>query len=175
MIAGLGALVVLAGCQRGMEDDAMSAPPPPPAALIAPVRDSMTLDGKLERLERELTAAIDGRFEGEALYSMFRAEAITDRLLESTLPFRWLADEYFLDARLRQLQALADRVIAQLRRDEPLEKSLADAMELRRQVAELRAALAGQGGEPPTSLDSLLAAVHAAEVTDSVSEGESGE
>lgn len=174
-LSGLCVLVAAAGCQRSVEDEAMSAPPPPPAALIAPVRDSMTLDGKLERLEHELTAAIEGGLEGESLYRMFRAEAITDRLLESSLPFGWLADDYFLDARLRQLQALADRVVSQLRRDEPIEQSLADAIELRRRVVELRAALAGQGGDPPTPLDSLLVAAHAAEVMDTVSEGESGE
>ena len=175
IVTGLLALTALAGCRRDFEDDFMSAPPPPPAALIAPVRDSMTLDGKLERLEAELAAAIEGGLEDEAVYRMFRAEAITDRLLESALPFNWLGEGYYVDARLRQLQALADRIVAQSRRGEPRQQILADAIELHRRVVELRTALAEPGGEPPPTLDSLLAAVAAEESLAPVSEGETGE
>ncbi len=65
---------------------------------------------------------------------------------------------YGVEAWLRQLQALADRVVAQIRRDEPEQRILNDVIRLRDSVARLRAELARPGGGmPPVPLDTLLA------------------
>lgn len=146
-----------AGCQRNPEEDRMSAPPPPPAVRIAPIRDSMTLEERLAVLEAELDAALDDdRLDAVTKQRLFRAEAITDRILETELTLTWLAEGYDLEARLRQLQALADRIVAGIRRDEPEAGILLDAVRLRRQVQSLRSALAEGGMNPPPPLDSLL-------------------
>jgi len=154
----------------------MSAPPPPPAALIAPVRESMSLETKLARLEAELGLALErGDLDARARARIFRAEAITDRILETDPPFVWLAEGYDVEARLRQLQALADRVVAEVRRDEPKERVFQDVARLKEQVARLRVALRTPGGMPPPPLDSLLAAVGRDSITATVSEGATGE
>ncbi|HEX7091121.1 MAG TPA: hypothetical protein VF192_13355 [Longimicrobiales bacterium] len=149
--------LLAAGCQRNPAADQGAVPPPPPAAEIAPLRESMTLDERLALLERELAAAQAGRLEGHALDRALRAEAITDRLLEVKAPFPWLARGYAVDARLRQLQALADRIIAELRRGTPPERLLDEVQALRRAASDLRMALREGGGDMPTPLDSLLA------------------
>lgn len=155
----------------------MSAPPPPPAAMIAPVREWMTLDDKLARLQVELEAALArGELDRSAELRILRAEAITDRILESEVPFAWLAEGYGVEARLRQLQALGDRVVAQLRRNEPGERILADVARLHKQVTRLRTGLAlPGGGEAPAPLDSLLAWVHTDSALVMVHEGATGE
>ncbi len=154
----LPASVVL-GCERSADEDRMSAPPPPPAAIIAPVREYMSLSEKLERLQAELDAALARReLDAYARARIFRAEAITDRILESEPPVAWLSMAYGVEAWLRQLQALADRVVAQIRRDEPEQRILNDVIRLRDSVARLRAELARPGGGmPPVPLDTLLA------------------
>jgi hypothetical protein len=154
-MVALGALA--AGCQRSPAGEQGVIPLPPPAAEIAPLRESMTLDERLALLERELAAAQAGRLEGQALDRMLRAEAITDRLLEVPAPFPWLARGYSVDARLRQLQALADRIIAELRRGTPPERLLDEVQALRRAASDLRLALREGGGDMPIPLDSLLA------------------
>jgi hypothetical protein len=151
----------LAGCQPHPDEERMSAPPPPPATLIAPVRASMSLEDNLLVMERELTAAIDGGLRDEAVTRMFLAEAISDGLLEAQPPFAWLARNYALESRLRQIQVRADRIVAMLRRSEPREHILPEVVDLRAAVAELRRELDEGGGEPPISLDSLLAGTQA--------------
>ncbi|HWV57521.1 MAG TPA: hypothetical protein VNZ57_08730 [Longimicrobiales bacterium] len=148
----------IVGCQQNPAEERMSAPPPPPAALIAPVASHMTLDERLARLEIELDAAIAGGMRQDVVPRMFRAEAITDRILEGEPPFLWLADQYFVDSRLRGLQAHADRIVALIRRAESPDVILPEVVELRHSVATLREQLAaGAGGDPPVPLDSLLA------------------
>jgi hypothetical protein len=147
-------LLLLAGCQR-LEEPTQEAEPP--ASAIAPIGGA-PLSKALELLDRELVAAIRGRLEGDGRDSFLRAEAISDRLLETQYPFRWLrAGSYSVDARLRQVQALADRVLAQLRSGQPRDQVLGDVQLLRRNVLELRQALAQGGGPAPPPLDRLLA------------------
>lgn len=174
------ALVLLAICCtwlacRRPQDDRQSTPAPPPAALLAPVRESMSLDEKLKRLEVELAAFLRSDVEeSDAVLRLFRAEAITDRLLEAEPPVRWLASGYDLEARLKQLQALADRVVAQLRREPEREDVRADARALLLDVRALRLALAEGGTEAPLPLDSLLAQ-YALDSLALVQEGPGGE
>lgn len=149
-------LASMTGCKRNPEESAVSQPPPPPAAALA--RQNLTLDQSLIELEKELSMAIGTGMDGSAESHILRAEAITDRLLETELPFSWLtANAYSLDSWVRQIQALADRVVAQMRSGVDQGTITRDVTELRRKVIGLRQSLAQGGGKAPTSLDSLLA------------------
>src|SRR5690606_13338887 len=88
---------------------------------------------------------------------IYRAEAITDRILETELPFAWLQASYSVEAWLRQLQAMADRIVAQIRRSESEERILGDVARLRESVMVLRTEISREGGPMPPPLDSLLA------------------
>lgn len=152
---GLALVIGAGGCKQNPEESAVSQPAPPPAAAIT---QNMTLDESLTELERELSAALGSGMDASAQNRILRAEAITDRLLETELPFGWLrAHAYSLDSWVRQIQALADRVVAQMRSGVDHGTITRDVTELRRKVIELRRSLAQGGGNPPTPLDSLLA------------------
>jgi len=168
-------LVAVTACRRDLAEEQASAPAPPPAAEIAPVRDSETLDERLDRLSYELARAYEGRLEGDAVGRMLRAEAITDRLLEVKPPFPWLARGYSVDARLRQLQALADRIVAELRRGTEPEELLDELQALMQAAEDLQVALREGGGDMPTPLDSLLASTLPDTTSVFVSEGATGE
>jgi hypothetical protein len=149
------ALPVLAACDRGNEDAALSAPPPP-AAAVAPLGGGQALDQALELIERELDHSVRG--EGNVRERLERAEAITDRLVETQLPFAWITSRsYGVEPMLRQIQVLADRIMAQQRggvHPDAIRRDLVDLLEL---VRGLRAGLKEGGGPHPPSLDSLLA------------------
>jgi len=155
---GLAVLASFACRQQNLEEEVGSAPAPPPAAAIAPVRSNTPLDEKLSRLDAELTAVIESNFGDDMEERLQRAEAITDRLLETEPPYTWLASQYSSEARLRQLQALADRVMARVIRDDVDMRALrGDVRHLQALVARLRGDLAVPGGSAPVPLDSLLA------------------
>ncbi len=151
----LAAGVALVACGRGGDGVDLDAP-----AALAPVASGMPLADMLATLEAVLDSAVSGDpGDDEVAARLYRAEAITDRLLDSRLPFEWLtAERYSVDARLRQIQALADRVTAQLRTRAPRESVLEDASALRRDVQRLQAELAEGGGAAPTPLEQLLSA-----------------
>jgi hypothetical protein len=152
------AVLLVAGCRRPSDDEDVSGPVPPPAAEMAAMTENMSLDQKLASMEGEIDAALKENLKGgEALVRIFRAEAISDRLLEAPPPFTWLRDAYATETRLRQIQALADRCVAELRRQEPDNTARADITELQREVTYLRSELAAGGGTRPASLDSLMA------------------
>ena len=147
------AAALIGGCGRA---DAEPAETPPPEAL-APVAGTPLADA-LELLDRRLASALDQGLEGGGLHEFVVAEAITDRLLETQHPFPWLsAGGYSLDARLRQIQALADRITAAVGSSAPTDSVLVDLRRLRRDVTELRQALAQGGGPAPMPLERLLA------------------
>lgn len=126
---------------------------PPAAAMLSPGQTAETLDDQLARLRAELEAGMEGDPE-----RLLRAEAITDGLMEARRPFDWLGAGYDVEARLRQLQAMADRVVAQLRRGAALADVAEDVQTMTRAVADLRGQLADRSGGPaPPTLDSLLA------------------
>ena len=147
----------LVACQRNPEEAAVSDPSPPPATVFS--RQQQSLDESLRDLDRELAAAMSGDLDSdEAKNRLQRAEAITDRLLESELPFQWLKSrDYSVEALIRQIQSLADRVIAKMRNGMEGREILTDVRELRRRTLELRRGLTLGGGPAPLSLDSLLA------------------
>lgn len=149
----------LAACDGRSPDASASAQAPPPWAA-APLATGMPLDEMLDTLEYELTAALDDDTDGdERMQRLIRAEAITDRLLDSRMPFDWLEDgNYSVGARLRQIQSLADRVAAQIQSRAPRVDVIVEARDLLRIVRELRAGLAEGGTGAPPSLGELLTA-----------------
>jgi len=146
-------LLPLAACgpREAVEEQA------PPAAAVERLT-GMPLHEGLTLLEHELVAAMQGGLDGEGLTAFLRAEAVTDRLLETRFPFDWLSEEsYSVQARVRQIQSLADRVEALVRTGAPRDSALAELRGLRADVLELRQQLA-QGGVPrPLPLERLLA------------------
>lgn len=145
--------VLLAACGG----DAETASEAPPTTAVAPIAGARLADA-LELLDRELAAAIRADMNDDGLRRFVRAEAITDRLLETQYPFAWLrAGSYSLDAKLRQIQSLADRITAQLSSKAPHETLMEDVRLLRRSVLQLRADLTQGGGAAPPSLERLLA------------------
>ena len=116
----------------------------------------------MQQLEKELSLAIGGGVDANSQNHILTAEAITDRLLEAQMPFTWLtATSYSLESHVRQIQALADRVVAEMRSGVDRSVVTQDATELRRKVISLRRAMAQGGGKMPPSLDSLLAGYQA--------------
>ncbi len=158
--AGL-ALIALAACaQKNPEYDALSAPPPPPAAVLGPALDTVPLPTKLARMQGLLDDALRRGITGQGTTRIVAVKLLADRLLEVPPPYPWLRDGYFTDTRLRQIQSLADRILAELRRDDVDETvAMNDTRGLRDEVARLRQELALGGGRPPVPMDSILATI----------------
>ena len=152
--------LIVAACDRAGADvttaDGDAQLPPPAAAMSA--EGGLGLDSRLEQLEADLGRVIDAGLDDESQVYILAAEATTDRLLEEQPTADWLGIGYLVEARLRQIQALADRIVAEHRREVAKELILEDVAALRASVRDLRAQLAAQGnGGAPPSLDSLLA------------------
>lgn len=149
----------LAACDGNSPDGSASAQAPPPWAA-APLATGMPLDEMLDTLEHELTTALDDDTDDdERMERLIRVEAITDRLLDSRMPFDRLDDgNYSVGARLRQIQSLADRVTARIQSRAPRVDVIVEARDLLRIVRELRAGLAEGGTGAPPTLGELLAA-----------------
>lgn len=130
--------------------------PPPAAALYG--EGAIGLETRLERLEADLAAILDSDLDEASQAHLLSAEAITDRLLEDEPSTEWLPSGYIVEARLRQIQALADRIVAELRRGVAEELILEDIAALRLSVRDLRSRLASaRTASTPPPLDSLLA------------------
>ena len=144
--------VLLAGCD---DDGGLRVPraAPPAAAVVAPGMETETLEEQLTDLVAEVERARAGEPD-----RVLMAEAITDRLIHAQRPVDWLASGYDVEARLRQLQAMADRVVARLRRGATIEEVQRELATVQTAVEDLQAQLGrpGGGSAPPT-LDSLLA------------------
>jgi hypothetical protein len=150
------AVAVLAGCggtdliEDGPERSGELAP-------VGPQR-RMTLEENLELVGQETGWILENGLAGEGRERAFRAEILTDRLLESRPPFQWLANGYYMEARLRQVQSMADRIVARLRRGEPDVQIMEDVRALHQHVNLLQAAVReGRGGDAPPPLEVLLA------------------
>lgn len=148
----------IVACQRSNpEENAISAPAPGPSVALAPLRGQVRLDQTLAQLESQLAAAL--RDDSQFTEHLINAEAITDRLLETQLPFAWITSRsYGVESILRQIQSLADRLLAELRSGVREEVVRRDARDMYQRVRDLRIALRAGGGALPISLDSLLAA-----------------
>ena len=126
------------------------------AATVALPPDTLDLAGNLRRLQSVISDARDA--ERDDMFALIReAERVTDRLLESEPPIAWLPEQYSVDATLRQFQAVADRVVARLRRGAGPEDVADDLAEFEASVAHMRQVLdEGTGTGAPADLDSLL-------------------
>jgi hypothetical protein len=120
----------------------------PPGARLA--------DG-LAIVEATLDSALATRLDEAGVPHLLRAEALSDRVLETEMPFAWLAAQnYSVEARVWQIQAQADRIVARLRAGARREDLLPEVEVLRGDVNSLRTALAS-GGEPqPPPVEYLL-------------------
>lgn len=138
----------------------MSAPPPPPAAVLGTALDTIPLQVKLGRMQSLVDDALAHGITGDGSSRIVAVKLLADRLLEVPPPFRWLRSGYSTEAKLRQIEALSDRLLSQLRREDADESvATADARQLRRSIGQLRAELALGGTNPPPTLDSLLATI----------------
>ena len=153
VIAMVLGVAILAGCGRAPQPDdglrAGQATPPP--------RTNPSLDASLARMEAELDTALAAGVDGAGIERLYRAEEISNRLLESHLPFAWLEDQnYSVDARLRQIQSVADRVVARIRSSGREEELTADVESLRAEIRTLRAGLARGGTAAPIPIERIL-------------------
>lgn len=139
------------GCNvRG--DRAFTDEAPPPAAALVAGRGAGSLSEQLG----EFTAVLDTTMAGQPSL-MFTAEAMTDQLLTARRNEDWLASGYDVEARVRQLQAMADGIVARMRRGFSLDELKPEIETLRAAAVDLREQLAQPGGgAAPPSLDSLL-------------------
>lgn len=154
ILAALTLGLSLPACQRGTGSQENQEPPPELLERLT----STELHTALGMLDRELVSAMSGGLQGRGQASFERAEAISDRLLETRFPFaRLRADDYSLRARIRQIQSLTDRIQALLLSGAPHDSALADLGRLRHNVLALRQELAQGGTAAPIPLDRLLA------------------
>ena len=135
---------------------------PGTGAMQAPAEgvSGVPLERILAGLEAQLDSALAEGLGGGSVRRLARAEAVTDRLIETELPFAWLGDGgYSVEARLRQIQALADRVMAQTRGGAGRDSLAAGVEALRDRVRSLRRELAEGGSAAPPPVGDLLRAM----------------
>lgn len=156
-----GALLLalpIAACNDGDMTEAAGAQAPPPAAALY-AAGPIGLESRLESLDADLAAVLEGELNETSQARLLAAEATTDRLLEDEPGTEWLPSGYYVEARLRQIQALADRVVAEFRRGVAEELILEDVAALQLAVRDLRTRLASaRVAAAPPPFDSLLAA-----------------
>jgi hypothetical protein len=147
-------IVAIPACGAAPQEE---APMQAATAIMMELQPGAPLDEMLELLDEHLVRALEGRLEGTAVNDFRRAEAITDRLLEARLPFEWFAaQQYSLESRLRQIQSMADRVLAMLDTGAPREEVLTELRLLREEVVRLREAVARGGTQAPPPIGRLL-------------------
>ncbi|HSH46335.1 MAG TPA: hypothetical protein VK966_10875 [Longimicrobiales bacterium] len=147
------AVVLSAACAGDPGEERLSGDAPlPAAAQVSPRGEAGTLEERLERLVSQLAAGMEGDPD-----RLLQAEAITDGLMEARRPVDWLDTGYDVEARLRQMQARADRIVALLRRGAALADVADEVNTLASSANSLRAEIRAGGGPAPPPLDSLLA------------------
>jgi len=108
-------------------------------------------------LRAELDSAIEAGLDDDGARNLDRAEVISDRLLETRLPFAWIsAESYSLEARLRQIQSRADRAVSLRVGGARREDVLAEIRQLTAALDSLRLDIARGGTAAPTPIDQLL-------------------
>jgi hypothetical protein len=151
VIRTIPVILVFLACDLTPEQRRVSREPPPAAAVLAPGEGGTLLDHL-----RLVEAALDQALEGEPEH-VFTAEAITDQLLHSPRDVDWLATGYLVEARIRQIQAKADGIVAMVRRGASLPAIEAELVMLRIAVQDLQRQLQlPGGGDAPPALERLL-------------------
>lgn len=154
LIRAMPVLLVAAACAQPPQHE---PPIQATAAIMAEIQPGAPLEQLLDMMEEHLDRAAEGRLEGETVQDFRRAEAISDRLLEARLPFEWISNQqYSLGARLRQIQSMADRVLAMLETGVPRDSVLAELDLLRTQVRDVQQIIAQGGTEAPPPIHRLL-------------------
>lgn len=129
----------------------------PAAAESEAFPPDATLDEGLALMVAVLDSAIQTGLNDEGVRLVLRAEALSDRILETRLPFRWLGDNgYSVEARVWQIQSRADRLISSIRVGTRREDLIPELQAFRDDVEALRIAFAAGGSEPPPPIDRLL-------------------
>lgn len=154
-ILAVTAFAALAACNdvpwsRSPETAAVAAETqgfPPGASL----RDGLDLIGAV------LDSAIATQLDDAGVGHIMRVEALTDRVLETEIPFGWLTEpDYSIESKVWQIQARADRIVARLRANARRDELLTEVQGLRADVSALRGAISGGGAPAPVSVDLLL-------------------
>ncbi len=157
LIVPVLAASLAAACRPSPDEVSAQNAAPPPAAALAPLTSDHSVDQALELLAAELDDALEHQLDDAGIASIVRAEAITDRLLETRIPFEWIPDErYLVDSRLRQIQSDADRILAQGQSGVSRDSVLAAVRRMAEDVADLRGDLSRSGARAPPPLDQLL-------------------
>jgi hypothetical protein len=144
--------LALVACDFRQEQGRVGREAPPPAAVLAPGQD-VSLMEQLQLIQAELDMAL----EGEPSH-ILTAEAMSDQLLHAPRDVDWLATGYSVEARLRQIQAKADAIVASMRRGSTLAAVEPDIQTLRTAIVDLQRQLQlPGGGEAPPTLETLLA------------------
>jgi hypothetical protein len=135
----------------------------PPTTLPVEIGSGTPVGVTLVLLEAQLDSALAAGLDGAGPVHLDRAEAISDRLLETRLPFAWIsAESYSVEARLRQIQVRADRVEALRLGGARGEDVTAEIRQLREAVAVLRRELDADGTPAPPPVQQLLSTLDTA-------------
>jgi hypothetical protein len=125
-----------------------------PEARIEP---NTPLAQALLLLRAELDSAVESGLDDDGVRNLDRAEVISDRLLETRLPFAWIrAESYSLEARLRQIQSRADRAVSLRVGGARREDILSEIRLLTEALDSLRLDIARGGTSAPAPIDQLL-------------------
>lgn len=145
-------VLALVACDIRQDQGRVGREAPPPAAVLAPGQDVDLLE-QLRRVEAEVDLALEGD-----PGSVLTAEAMTDQLLHAPRDIDWLATGYSVEARLRQIQSLADGIVAAMRRGTSVTGMEPELQLLRASIRDLQQQLQlPGGGDAPPSLETLLA------------------
>lgn len=129
----------------------------PPTTFPVEIASGTAVGVTLVLLQAQLDSALAAGLDGAGPAHLVRAEAISDRLLETRLPFAWIsAESYSVEARLRQIQTQADRIVALRVGGARREDVTSEIQQLRDAVAGLRRDLGASGGAAPTPVQQLL-------------------
>jgi hypothetical protein len=151
LIRTIPVILVFLACDLAPDQGRVVREPPPAAAVALPGEEADLVE-HLRMVEEQIDLALDG--EPERIYT---AEALTDQLLHAPREVDWLATGYLVEARLRQIQAKADGIVAMLRRGGSLSALEEDLLTLRVAVQDLQRQLQlPGGGEAPPPLERLL-------------------
>jgi hypothetical protein len=139
-------------CDIRQDQSRVTRDAPPAAAVLAPGQ-GIDLSEMLARVAQEIEQAMAGEPD-----RVLTAEAMTDQLLQVPRDVDWLATGYSVEARLRQIQAQADAIVALMRRGATLSAVDSDLRTLKASIRDLQRQLDLPGGGPaPPTLETLLA------------------
>ena len=155
LTAVIAAAAILAACNDVPWSGRADAPPAASEAEAFP--PDADLRTGLDLIGAVLDSAIATQLDDDGVRHLVRVEALSDRILETGMPFGWLTgSDYSVEARVWQIQARADRIMARLRANARRDELLLEVQALRTDVATLRTAI-GEGGEAaPVPVDRLL-------------------